>query len=148
MITLRRAEPEDAEVLGKVLQDWLDATPWMPDLHSLAETQRFVGRLIADQDVTVATAGGPVGFLARAGDWVNALYVAQDFRGQGMGAALLGAAQAQVPSLQLWTFQANAGARAFYARHGFGEARRTEGDNQEGLPDVLLTWTATERITS
>jgi hypothetical protein len=42
----------------------------------------------------------------------------------------------------LWTFVANAGARRFYAREGFVEARRTEGENEEGLPDVLLTWRA------
>jgi putative acetyltransferase len=42
--------------------------------------------------------------------------------------------------LSLWTFQANEGARRFYAREGFAEVRMTEGDNEEGLPDVLLEW--------
>ena len=42
----------------------------------------------------------------------------------------------------LWTFVANAPARRFYAREGFVEVRRTGGENEEGLPDVLLKWRA------
>jgi hypothetical protein len=30
-----------------------------------------------------------------------------------------------------------AGAQCFYERHGFVETRRTEGDNEEGAPDIL-----------
>ena len=44
--------------------------------------------------------------------------------------------------LFLWTFVANQKARAFYRREGFREVEQTEGDNEEGLPDVRLTWEA------
>ena len=57
----------------------------------------------------------------------------------GIGAALIAAAKAARPEgLLLWTFVANEGARRFYAREGFVESGRTEGENEEGLPDVLL----------
>ena len=36
--------------------------------------------------------------------------------------------------IQLWTFQSNAGARRFYARHGFAEVEQTNGDNEEQAP--------------
>ena len=34
----------------------------------------------------------------------------------------------------------NEGARRFYGREGFVEVGGTPGDNEEGLPDVLLAW--------
>jgi hypothetical protein len=42
--------------------------------------------------------------------------------------------------LRLWTFQANAGARRFYERHGFGATEFTAGDNEEGAPDIRYEW--------
>ena len=69
---------------------------------------------------------------------VTALYVAQP--GQGRGKALLDHAKDQETGLTLWTFIANQRARRFYAREGFSEVGRTEGDNEEGLPDMRLSW--------
>jgi chorismate mutase len=43
--------------------------------------------------------------------------------------------------LGLWVFETNAGARRFYARHGFVEVRRTDGsDNEEHQPDIEMAW--------
>ena len=137
---LRPARDADAAACGAILQGWLDATDWMPDLHDLEETIGFCGRLIAADDVTVADDGSVRGFLARRGEDIPALYVAAQARGRGVGSALIGAAQAASERLELWTFQANTDARRFYGRHGFVEVRRTEGDNDEGLPDIRLAW--------
>ena len=61
--------------------------------------------------------------------------------GSGIGAALVAAAKAMNPAgLTLWTFVANERRRAFYAAQGFVELRRTDGDNEERLPDILLAW--------
>ena len=61
--------------------------------------------------------------------------------GPGLGTRLLDRAKAERPDgLDLWTFQANTGARRFYERHGFVEVARTDGDNEEGAPDVRLAW--------
>ena len=46
----------------------------------------------------------------------------------------------RAPLRQLWTFAANTGARRFYERHGFVATRRTDGDNEEGAPDILYVW--------
>jgi hypothetical protein len=41
----------------------------------------------------------------------------------------------------LWTFQANAPARRFYERHGFGAVEFGDGSgNEEGEPDVRYVW--------
>ena len=80
------------------------------------------------------------GFLALDPDKREAtsLYAARP--GQGIDSLLLRDAQARSDRLWLWTFEANEGARRFYARHGFCEDGRTEGENEESLPDVRLTW--------
>ena len=83
---------------------------------------------------------GPVGFLARSGEDIPALYLAPAARGRGIGKALLDRAKVAAPRLCLWTFRDNVGARAFYEREGFREIARTEGENDEGLPDVRLQW--------
>ncbi|MEI9983450.1 MAG: GNAT family N-acetyltransferase [Aliidongia sp.] len=76
----------------------------------------------------------------RAG-WVDQLYVAPDGQRQGTGSALLRLAQAASPTLLLWTFQRNAGARCFYERHGFVAIEETDGRrNEEREPDVLYRW--------
>ena len=137
---IRPAVPADAPACARILQDWLDATSWMPDLHDLEQTEVFVrGRLIGEGEVLVAGGDRILGFLARTGETIPALYVDASARGRGVGSTLVGAAQARAPRLGLWTFRRNEGARHFYRRHGFGEGRTTEGDD-EGLPDVEMTW--------
>ena len=72
---------------------------------------------------------------------MQALHVAAAARGQGVGRALLDEVKATEPEIDLWTFQANRPALAFYGRLGFVEAERTDGSGtDEGLPDVRLIW--------
>ena len=139
---LAPATPDDADRLAAILSAWIDATDWMVRIHTPEEDRRFVAGLIAQGGVMVARDGEAVGFIDRAGATVRALYVAPDRRGEGVGKALLDHAKGEAETLDLWCFQANEGARAFYAREGFAEAGRTPGDNDEGLPDVRLVWEA------
>jgi putative acetyltransferase len=44
-------------------------------------------------------------------------------------------------SLLLWIFEANAGARAFYEKHGF-VAVGVSAENEEGAPAVRYRWVA------
>ena len=142
MIRLRAAAETDAGSVGAILSEFVDTTPWMPRLHSRAEDIAHAGALIARGWVTVAEAAeGVVGFAARDGAELNALYVAQAARGQGVGSDLLAQAKRDTGSLALWTFEANAPARRFYLAHGFAETDRTDGSrNDEGLPDIRFEW--------
>lgn len=138
---LAAAVPGEAPLLGAILSDWIDETPWMPRLHSRAEDTGFVAGLIARGGVRVVRDGAPVGFIARQGSKVEALYVARSARRQGAGRALIVEAQQSVPHLALWTFAANGAARDFYAACGFVETGGTAGENDEGLPDIRMEWT-------
>lgn len=140
---MRPATPADAAACAGIFNDWVDATPWMPRVHPPEDVVRhYAGHVAAAWGVTVVEREGRVaGFMALAPGWIEQLYLSPGLRGAGVGSALLAAAKRAHPEgLRLWTFVANVRARAFYARHGFGEIRRTAGENEEGLPDVLLGW--------
>lgn len=141
-LSLGPARPADAAAIGAILSDWIDQTDWMPRIHKRDDEMRFAADLVAEGWVTVARrAGRVVGFLARDGADVLALYVAHPARGQGVGSALIARAQRQSAHLWLWTFQFNHAAQAFYARHGFVETLRTGGaGNDEKLPDIRYEW--------
>ncbi len=106
------------------------------------DARDYLARLIRDGEVlTVRDWRGAQGFLAREGEMIHALYLRPRARGRGFGKALLDHAKAGSPRLMLWSFQANAAARRFYAREGFSEVEETDGaGNDEKLPDVRLTW--------
>jgi putative acetyltransferase len=139
-LDLRRAEASDAEACGDILNAWIDARDWMPRVHAPEDVRAFYRDFVLPHREVWVT-GDPVeAFLAMdaEGTTVTSLYVARP--GRGIGKALLDHAKVGRDRLSLWTFQANEGARRFYAREGLAEVRMTEGDNKEGLPDVLLEW--------
>ena len=142
VIATARADEADA-IAELFLAARRAAMPWLPKLHSDDETRAFFAGVIAAGEVLVVREGGaPVGFLALHGDDVDHLYVHPDAQRRGVGTALLEAAKARRPGgLELWAFQRNTPALAFYARHGFVERRRTDGSaNEEREPDVRLAW--------
>ena len=140
--TLRAARIEDASACAQILNNWIDTTPWMPRVHSVAAVQAHYRDVVnAKLTLLVSECDGTVaGYLAidEAGDEITSLYARDP--GQGVGAALIAAAKTGRAQLSLWTFQANDGARRFYLREGFREGERTAGENEEGLPDVQYLW--------
>lgn len=67
-------------------------------------------------------------------------------RTRGIGSELPALAKQRRPAgVELWTFQANVGARRFYERHGFGEVAMTSGDTEQGAPDVRCAWRPLDR---
>ncbi|MBV8084751.1 MAG: GNAT family N-acetyltransferase [Chloroflexi bacterium] len=86
-------------------------------------------------------AGVIQGVMVLHDDWVDQLYVEPAWTGKGIGSELIALAKRLRPDgLQLWAFQSNAGARRFYERHGFRAVQFTDGDNEEGEPDVHYVW--------
>ncbi|MEL6587417.1 MAG: GNAT family N-acetyltransferase [Pseudomonadota bacterium] len=139
---LRRASASDADACAAILNDWIDQTPWMPRIHSPADvTRHYRQTVLPKRDVRVA-GDPPQGFIAidDTDGLVTALYVAATARGGGLGTRLIADAKRRHGHLRLWTFAANSRARRFYRGQGFEEVDRTDGENEENLPDILLTW--------
>ncbi len=140
--------PADADGCALIFNAWLDATDWMPRRHPPGAVARFhrehlfkTCRIIVADD---PEGRGLAGYLALDGEgFVAALYLADWARGRGLGARLLAEAKTARPEgLRLHVFAANEGARRFYAREGFVETGGTDGENEEGLPDLFLEWRA------
>lgn len=97
--------------------------------------------VLPSMETWIAVEDGVVGLLVLDGDFIDHLYIDPSHQGKGVGAMLVRHAKGRCPAgLQLWTFQSNAGARRFYERHGFVAVEATDGDNEEGAPDVRYEW--------
>lgn len=145
-VIVRRATPEDAAAVAEVwLRSRAAAVPAIPPpVHSDDKVRTwFADVVLVRRAVWVATTDedAVVALLVVDQDWVDQLYVDPDWSGRGIGSTLLQEAKAARPrGLQLWTFAANGGARRFYERHGFEAVGATDGDNEEGAPDVRYAW--------
>lgn len=141
---LRAARTQDMAACAAILNDWIDDTDWMPRVHSHDDVVRHYQTVVASERKSFVVIAGNkiVGMMTvTADDRVTALYVSRTYRGQGVGRLLLDRAKRDADTaVTLWTFQKNTAAQAFYAREGFVEINRTDGDNEEGLPDLLMEW--------
>jgi len=137
-MSVRPALPQDTAACVDILRAWIDETPWMPMIHTRASMLSYWGDALQRGGWVFEDAGDILGFAQRDGDFLNALYLSREARRKGIGSRLLAEAAGSQQPLSLWTFQANVSAQAFYAHHRFQEVRRTDGDNEEGLPDILL----------
>lgn len=143
---LRAATAQDADGVATVLiESRRRLMPFAPSAHTEDEVRAWVRQtLIPQGGVSVALVDQAVaGVLALSASpavaWIDHLYVHPAQVARGIGRALLAHARATLPRpLQLWTFQANHHARAFYQRHGFVAITFTDGaGNEERRPDVL-----------
>jgi GNAT superfamily N-acetyltransferase len=117
--------------------------PWLPVLHTPEEDVAFLGGVLERQPAWVAESGGEVvGFavLDEAQGVLDHLYLEPGAQRRGLGSALLSTARAAYDGpLELWVFEANTGARAFYAAHGGVDLYATDGSgNEERTPDVRM----------
>jgi ribosomal protein S18 acetylase RimI-like enzyme len=137
----RRAGPEDAEAVGRLLHDFnSEFGDFTPGPGQLA---RRIGDLLDSGQVSVVLAGdGPDGLALmrfRPSLWTETLdcyleelYVVPDRRGRGIGRALMEAAMDLARSegaahMDLGTGEDDTAARALYEKLGFS--------NREGKPD-------------
>ncbi|MGE0282267.1 MAG: N-acetyltransferase family protein [Rhizobiaceae bacterium] len=137
---IRGAVADDAADIAHTMRAALSSFDWMPMLHTPGEDLAFIGNhVLPNEQVLVAEADGKViGFIAVRDEWVNQLYLQPDATGQGVGQRLLDEATFGMDVVKLHCFQANAGARRFYERHGFVAESFGDGrNNEESLPDIL-----------
>ncbi len=77
---------------------------------------------------------------------IDHLYVDPEWVSHGIGGQLLDLADQLRPAgLDLWTFASNVVARRFYERHGLVAVVASDGDNEEGQPDVRYRWSPRRR---
>src|SRR5262245_4856832 len=120
---IRPAKPDDAAAIAYVHRTSMrEAMPYLPVLHTPEEDRRWVETVVLpNQTVWVAERDGQlVGVVALHDGWVEQLYILPGYQGMGIGSELLAQVMAVCPEgLNLWAFQRNTRARAFYERRGF-----------------------------
>jgi len=117
---------------------------YLPVLHTPAETRAWVASVLFGTCALEVAEGpkGVMGYAALRGAHLEHLYVDPSSQGLGVGSRLLEWAMAASPDgLDLWVFERNVRATAFYEARGFTVVRRTDGSgNEERQPDLLMAW--------
>jgi len=143
-ITLRFGGPEDldgaATLLATVRRASFPAIP--PSVHDdEVELAPYLASLL-DQGAEVVLAeeaGELLGVMVVHGTVIEQLAVATEAQANGIGRQLIHFALSRITQpMTLWTFQSNTAAQGFYLHLGFTEIARTDGDNEEGEPDVCF----------
>jgi GNAT superfamily N-acetyltransferase len=147
---VRRATHGDARSIAEVwLRSRRASVPAIPaPVHSDDNARRWISDVVVPNGQTwvIAAEAGVVALLVLDNGTIDQLYVDPAHTGSGLGSQLIEFAKDEHPGgLDLWTFQANVGARRFYERHGFVAVETTDGDNEEGAPDVRYHWSGVER---
>lgn len=132
--------------VAKVFKRSFRATyPNLTELHTAEEDREFFINVVFVKNsiylVEAKKSSAILGFIAFHHEWIDHLYIDIDCQKRGIGSELVALAKRESDKLQLWTFQENMGARAFYKKHGFVEIKMTDGQgNEEKKADVLLEW--------
>ncbi|OGA18724.1 MAG: hypothetical protein A3I63_07025 [Betaproteobacteria bacterium RIFCSPLOWO2_02_FULL_66_14] len=141
----------DSARLDELVRMWrasFEAGVGIVDPNPIADQKRFfLEKILPLNTVRLAIREGELlGFVATSADSISQLFVRVGYQREGIGSAMLEwAKDRSVGSLWLYTFARNAGARAFYERHGFvAVAQGFEPIWQ--LEDVRYQWTAQTRI--
>jgi ribosomal protein S18 acetylase RimI-like enzyme len=156
-ISLRDARIDDAKGIAEVhVGSWrvtyrgLIADAELDGLSIPERAATWRERIERGVEIVVALHGGTVaGFCAMRRDSeppgepveIAALYIDPSLVRQGIGTRLMEETLRRLRAggeseVTLWALQGNAGARAFYARHGF--ALTGESDEWHGAPEVRM----------
>ena len=150
---IRRATPADARAAAELMlraRKAAAAAGTIPHtVHDDDDVRNWIATIVIPKlETWLAERDGELaGILALSDGWIEQLYLEPALTGQGIGSELIEfAKQRQPDGLRLWTFESNRGAQRFYQRHGFVEARRTDGDNEERAPDILYVWRVADTL--
>ena len=143
--TIIEACLEDAAAIAEIhLAARQQAMPYLRLAHTADETRDYFAGAVCGRPQAwwvVRHRGQVAAYMLIDGENLDHLYVAPAFQGLGFGSALLAMAKTLSPRrIELWTPQRNKRAHAFYEARGFHAGRQTDGQNEEGEPDVQYEW--------
>lgn len=144
-MNLKIIDPQDrtpalVEKLLTVWQGSVEATHFFLSDAEIAKIKEYVPQALKGVPVLVIAEndkGEPVGFMGIAGQFLEMLFIASEYRGQGIGKALLQYGIEHFGVNKLAVNEQNPKARGFYEHMGFNVYKRTELDEQ-GQPYPLL----------
>ena len=144
-IEIREAARGDAPAIAEIhLTARREAMPYLHRPHTDDDERAYFARVVGDRPSAWWVSWVQdqiVGFMLIDGKDIDHLYVLPGWQRRGIGLCLLNKAKALSPQrLELWAFQRNTNARAFYEAQGFRAVAYTDGRNEENEPDVKYAW--------
>ena len=144
-IRIRSARPGDAPAVAEIyLAAIRSELPYLRPAHTDAQVRAWYADVVLPTSTVLLAVEEEVivGYAAGGNGWLDHLYLRPDRLRAGIGSRLLTEFQDRSPDgLQLYVFQRNWPARAFYRRHGFVPVTFGSGvSNEELEPDVRLRW--------
>ena len=144
--SIRPARVEDLPACAAVVNAFIDATPWLPRTLSHEEIAgHFPPDVLERRKILVADTGGTIsGYMSLniPENFLAALYLGPEVRGQGIGRAMLARAREMMPAgFTLTVWEPNRDAIRFYRREGLVEdpQGRVTGTD-DGVPTLLYRW--------
>ncbi|MDN0086905.1 N-acetyltransferase [Yersinia nurmii] len=139
---IRKANTADHNAL---IELWLPSTiaahPFVPESY-WHESLDLVSNTYIPQasNWIYETPNGPVGFISVLNEQlIGALFIEQNYVGQGIGHALMQHVQARYPVLILEVYQKNQRAYRFYRKHGFNVSERSYNE-ETGNYILTMHW--------
>ncbi len=143
-LSIRSLRADETDEAAAIFRRAMMTVPCFDEtLHSADEDKAFWREnIFAKCEILgIFDRGSLCGQAAVGPGWIHQFHIEPDRQGRGIGSLLLGHVMNQLADIQLWTFQANLGARRFYERHGFIAMELTDGaGNEEKEPDVRYRW--------
>ena len=138
-IRIRRSRHDEGDKLIAVWRRSVDATHDFLSADYRAELEELVSAFLPEAPLWVAVdkQDEPVGFMLLTGEHMDALFIAPDMRGCGVGKLLIEHARSLAPELTTNVNEQNEQAVGFYKKMGFTVTGRTEVDDL-GRPYPLL----------
>ncbi len=145
---IRRSHPGD---VARVIDVWRSAVAATHDFlreADRAEIDSSACAYLATAElwVLVDEADRPIAFSAVTGSNMDALFVAAEAHGRGMGRRLVQHALSLSPTLTTQVNEGNVQAMGFYLKQGFQPVRRDECDDDgRPYPIIQLAWDGDRR---
>ncbi|MBU4546872.1 GNAT family N-acetyltransferase [Hoeflea sp.] len=143
---VRRAVAADLPSCAAIINDYMDATTWLPRVVTREAIGEMYAPPLLDKRIILVAEDRDdvVGYLSmdHAAGFIHAIYLRPHARSTGLGKALLDAAkEARPQGFELTVFEPNTNAMRFYIREGLLEVPGGRNDDTpEGVPTLLMRW--------
>lgn len=129
--------------LERIMELWLQgnrqAHPFVPEAYWQGHAGA-VRRILPESEVYVSAEGEEIrGFIGLDGDYIAGIFVADRWRGSGIGRLLLGCVKEKKERLTLGVYEKNTRAAAFYEREGF-TVKECVVDPETGERENRMAW--------
>ena len=140
---IRKFHQEDKEAAIRI---WLEASAvthhFIPHAYWKSHAEDMRETYLPQSETYVYTdssTGEITGFIALAGDYLAAIFVAPNRQGQGIGQVLMAHAKKLKTRLELNVYQENTQAVSFYKRQGF-KVSREQTDEATGHKEYVMVY--------